>query len=104
MRRRLEDSGEPLSVEQQQSLLDIVASRRAEPVPSTINGDESRLAMQRRMDEHEERLREEAAPVLTATQRQLLEEDTVFQNAMRSRMAASLAPQAGSGSIATHGL
>ena len=104
LRRRLEDSGEPLSVEQQQSLLEIVARRRAEPVPQPVNGDDPRLAMRRRMDEQDARLRDEAAPVLTASQRQLLEEDASFQNAMRLRAAAALAPQAGSGSIAARGL
>jgi hypothetical protein len=99
LRLRLEDSGDPLSPEQQKALLGIVASKSADPAPLRVEGDNPQRSMERMgtwMREREQRVREDAAPVLTAAQRQLLEEDAAFQDLMRKRADAVLAPQAGS--------
>lgn len=100
LRLRLEDSGDPLSPEQQKALLGIVASQGVDPAPQRVAGDDSQRSMERMgtwMRDREQRLREDAAPVLTATQRRLLEEDASFDELMRKRADAILAPQAGSG-------
>lgn len=95
--RRLEGTAEPLSPEQQETLLGILASR---PEPASPGGESddpqpSPDQWAARMREREQRLREDAEPVLTAAQRQLLKEDDAFQSAMRAHLAASF-PQAGS--------
>jgi hypothetical protein len=106
LRRRLDDSGEPLSAVQQEALLGIMASTSAELAPRSVEGDDPQQSLQQLntwTHERDQRLRHAAAPALTAAQRQLLEEDDMFRNAMGMRAdAIGRPPQAGSIAPAAH--
>lgn len=98
-RRQLEDSGEPLSAEQQEALVQVLAPVLAESPPEMAEGDDPERANDRFngwMRDHEARMNQTAAEVLTATQRRTLEEDETFRLAMGRRAGAILTPQAGS--------
>jgi hypothetical protein len=106
LRQRLEDSGDPLTADQQQALTKILANKTAEPTPQRSGGDDPRQSMDQmaaKMRERDQRLRQDAAPVLTAAQRQSLDEDIAFQDTMRLRAAAILTPQAGSSAPTAQG-
>jgi hypothetical protein len=106
LRQRLEDSGDPLTADQQQALIKILANKTAEPTPQRSGGDDPRQSMDQmaaKMRERDQRLRQDAAPVLTVAQRQSLDEDIAFQDTMRLRAAAILTPQAGSSAPSAQG-
>ena len=89
LRMRLEDTEHPLSADQQDLLLKILASRPS-IAPTKIEAEDQQQSQERMnawMRERDERLLKDTAPVLTLEQRQLLEEDAKFQNAMRARVS-----------------
>ena len=100
LRMRLDDSGEPLSAEQQAALLELLAKTERTAAPRITKDDDPQQAtsrMQSWLHDHERELREAAAPVLTSSQRSLLEEDAALQDALRMPLVRPTAPQAGSG-------
>jgi hypothetical protein len=85
LRMRLEEAGETLSAEQQQALVEVLGKKERTPPPRRLDGDpqQAQECFQTWMQEHNRELRESAAPLLTPKQRELMDEDMVYQNAIR---------------------
>jgi len=86
MRMRLDEGGEPLSAEQQKKLLELLSSKERPATPRRIQGEDPQQAsarLQTWMRDRERERREITAPVLTSKQRELLEEEAAYMEAMR---------------------
>lgn len=86
LRMRMDESGEPLSPEQQADLLAALRDLPREAPRRRVEGEDPQQAMERAnawLREREQRLQNAAMPVLTPSQRQVLEEDAKFREAMR---------------------
>jgi uncharacterized protein YjiS (DUF1127 family) len=106
LRSQLEEGGEPLSAEQQQALLGKLSEREPPQFPRNVPGEDPSARFQAFMRDRDRGLRDVAAPVLTPKQRELMEEESKFQDATRSQisfagpMPPSLAPAPQAGSSA----
>ena len=106
LRSQLDEGGEPLSAEQQQALLGKLSERERGPFPKSVPGEDPQqisARFQSYMRERDRDLRDLAAPILSPKQRELMEEELKFQEAVRPQISFSGAapsvaapPQAGS--------